>query len=178
MKQTMIVLTILAVGLAAFGFVGDAFAQIETPLYPRNGGNGGNGRGPAAGDGTGVPMEQNINLDGLLDDVMAGFIADGLGISVDELKAREAAGETLIEIGLSLGFDAETVLALHDQARTDALTQAVADGLITQAQADWLLSRMDAGQYGAVTGTPAQTQSNAGRMNRSGNQGACLYVTP
>ena len=175
MKQTIIVLTILAVSLAAFGLVGNANAQVETPLYPGNGGNG-NGRGPGAGGNTGVPMEQNINLAGLLDDAMAAYIANGLGISVDELKARQAAGETLVEIGLSLGFDAETVLNLHTQARIEALTQAVADGLITQAQADWLLSRMDAGQFAFGTGVPTQTQP--GRMNRSGNQGACLYTTP
>lgn len=175
MKQTILVLTILAVGLAAFGLVGNANAQVETPLFPGNGGNG-SGRGPAAGGNTGVPMEQNINLDGMLDDAMAAYIANGLGISVEELKAREAAGETLVEIGLSLGFDAETVLALHTQARIEALTQAVADGLITQAQADWLLSRLDMGQFAAGTGLPTQTQS--GRMNRSGNQGACLYATP
>jgi len=175
MKQTIIVLTILAVGLAAFGLVGSANAQVEPPLYPGNGGNG-NGRGPAAGGGTGVPMEQNINLASLMDDAMAAYIANGLGISVDELKAREAAGETLVAIGLSLGFDAESALALHTQARIEALTQAVANGLITQVQADWMLSRLDAGQFAAGTGAPAQTQS--GRMNRSGNQGACLYTTP
>ena len=182
MKQFLMVLTILAVGLVAFGFDSDANAQVDTPLYPGNGGNGGNGRGPAAGDGTGVPVEQNINLDGLLDDIMAAYIADGLGISAEDLKAREAAGETLVEIGLSLGFDADTVLVLHDQARIYALNQAVIDGLITQEQADWLLSRLDNGQYGnatsVCTGDCSQPVRQNSRMNQRSNTGACLYTAP
>jgi hypothetical protein len=32
------------------------------------------------------------------------------------------------------------------------LNEAVAQGLITQEQADWMLSRMDFGQYGANSG--------------------------
>ena len=49
MKQVLMVLSIMVVGLAAFSLVGDAQAAEVTPLYPGNGGNGGNGRGPAAG---------------------------------------------------------------------------------------------------------------------------------
>ena len=164
MKTTLKVILVLAVGFAAFGFVGSASADAPSPVFPGNGGNGRGGSG-TPGSGTGVPVDQNINLDGLLDDMMANFIADALGISVDELKAREAAGESLVEIGLSLGFDADTIMDLHDQARIYALTQAVADGLITQEQADWLLSRLDFGQYGSGTGlclddcTPTYQQS-------------------
>ncbi len=123
----------------------------------------------------------NVNLDGILDDSMASYIADGLGISVDDLKAREAAGETLVEIGISLGFDAQTVLDLHDAARIAALNQAVADGLITAEQADWMISRMDNGQGGmnastctgdpaTCTQTPQQTSQKHMRGGRSGNQ--------
>jgi len=173
----------LVVGFTAFGFVGDVNAQIDTPLYP---GNGGNGRGPAAGAGTGMPVAQNINLDGLLDDAMAAIIADGLGISVEDLQARLAAGETLVEIGVSLGFDVETVIALHDQARVDVLTQAVADGLITQEQADWLISRLDNGQYGAGTaagtgiciGDCSQTGLQYGRRARQNGRMNCLTAAP
>ena len=149
MKKTLILLTVLVVGISAFGLVGDVNAQAPTPVYP---GNGGNGRGGSAGTGTGIPMEQNISLDGLLDDLMASMIVDGLGITVEDLKAREAVGESLVEIGLSLGFDVDTILDLHEQARIDALNQALVDGLITQDQADWMISRLDNGQFGDSTG--------------------------
>ncbi len=178
MKTTLIALAVLAIWIAAFGFAGDVYAQDTTPLYPGNGGNngsGGNGRHGSDGTGTGIPVEQNINLDGALDDIMSSLIAEGLGISVDELKAREAAGETLVEIGLSLGFDVETIMDMRDQARIDALNQAVADGLITQAQADWLLSRAENGQAGAGAGSCledcTQTYSQTAQKSQHGHGG-------
>ena len=116
-------------------------------------------------------MEQNINLDGLLSDYMAEYIANELGITVDELKAREAAGETLVEIGLSLGFDQEAISEIHTQARIYAINQAVADGLITQEQADWLLSRMENGQNGGGTGTCTGDCTDQNQQSRQGSGG-------
>jgi hypothetical protein len=97
--------------------------------------------GPGNGTGTGVPVEQNIALDGLLEDLIHENLATALGISPAELAARLEAGETIFDIGLSLDFDATTIGEIVTQARADALVQAVALGLITQEQADWLASR-------------------------------------
>jgi hypothetical protein len=150
MKKIIVVLTIVAVGIAAFSFIGDASAQTAAPQFSGKGGP--NGTRGGYGNGTGVPIERNINLDGLLDDAMASFIAEELGITVDALKTREAAGESLVEIGISLGFDQQAILALHEEARLAALTQAVVDGLISQEDADWLISRLGFGQYGENAG--------------------------
>jgi len=150
MKKLILVLTIVAVGIAAFSFVGDASAQTGSTQYTGKGGP--NGTRGGYGNGTGVPIERNINLDGLLDDAMANYLAGKLKIKVEDLKAREAAGESLVEIGVSLGFDQQTILDLHEEARIAALTQAVVDGLISQEDADWLVSRMDFGQYGSNAG--------------------------
>jgi hypothetical protein len=170
MKNLIMVLTVVAVGLAAFSFAGDVSAQALTPQLPGNGGP--NGPRGGNGDGTGIPLERNINLDGVLDDVMASYIADGLGITVDELKDREAAGESLVEIGLSLGFDQQTIFDLHTDARIYALTQAVEDGLISQADADWLISRLDNGQNGAMSGVcTGDCTPHAQKMMRNGNRG-------
>lgn len=176
MKQiTILVLALSLVGIMAFGFVSDANAQEVTPLNPGNGGGnpGGNGRN-GSGTGTGIPMERNISLDGMLDDYMAQYIADGLGIDVETLKAREDAGETLLDIGLSLGFDEQTVLDLRVEARTTALNQAVADGLITAEQADWMLSRLDNSQAGisdgTFTGDSTQTGSQSAQKHMRGNR--------
>jgi hypothetical protein len=46
------------------------------------------------------------------------------------------------EIALSTGLTAEQVTTLMAEARTEALNQMVADGVITQAQADWMIERM------------------------------------
>ena len=175
MKQiTLFVLALSLVGIMAFGVVTDASAEEIAPLYPGNGrGNGRNG----GGNGTGVPMEMNINLDGALDEFMAQYIADGLGISVETLKAREGTGETLVEIGLSLGFDAETVIDLRIEARIAALNQAVVDGVLTAEQAEWLISRLDNSQAGINAGTCTgdcdqtglQTMQKRMRGNRYGN---------
>lgn len=177
----ILVFAVFAVGIVAFGFAGDVQAEELTPYLPGNGagmdGNGGNGR--SGSDGTGVPLDMNINLDGAIDDVMAGLVADALGIDVDVLKAREAAGETLVEIGLSLGFSADEVIAIHDQARADALAQAVASGLLTQEEADWLLSRMAFGQYGVSLGlcdgdctTSTKTQKH-NKFQNGDSRGTC-----
>jgi hypothetical protein len=170
-KITVLLLAASLVGIMALGFTGAAQAEEITPLYPGNGGGNGNsggsgsGNGRQGGNGTGVPLDMNVNLDGVLDDMMAAYIADGLGISVEDLKAREAAGETLVEIGLSLGFDAETVLKLHEDARIAALNQAVVDGTITQEQADWMISRLDNGQYGVYAGTCTEDCTQDGTLS-------------
>jgi hypothetical protein len=156
MKKTILVLTILAIGVGAFGLVDTAYAQQPTPVSPGNGrgaGMGGNGRRGPNGEGTGVPAQQNINLEGKLDDFMCDYLASELGITPDVLKARRDAGESLVAIGLSLGFDQDAVFEMMAAARVAALTQAVADGTITQVQADWLISRLDNRQAGYADGT-------------------------
>jgi hypothetical protein len=101
----------------------------------------GYGNQGALGTGTGIPVEQNINLDGALKDLIHENLADSLGISIEDLNARLDAGETIVEIGLDLGFTLEEISEFMVEARADALVQAVVDGLITQEQADWLASR-------------------------------------
>lgn len=191
-RLTIFILALSLVGVMALGFTAQASAEELTPLYPGNGGGGngggggGNGRGAGttgtpAGTSTGVPLNMSINLNGALDDYMTAAIADGLGINVDELIARQAAGETLVEIGLSLGFDTQAVLDLRDAARIAALNQAVADGILTAEQADWMISRMDNRQGGFnsadCTGDPAtctqtgmQTSQKHMRGGRFANQ--------
>lgn len=167
MKKSIFVIMILAIGFGAFGFIDTARAQQPTPVYPGNGrrdGFGGNGRQGSNGDGTGVPAQQNINLEGLLDVYMDDYLASNLGITAAELKTRRDAGETLVQIGLSLGFDQDNIFDLLIAARIDALKQAVTEGLITQEQADWMVSRLDARQSGSAAGlcdgdcTPAKQQ--------------------
>ncbi|VAW30660.1 hypothetical protein MNBD_CHLOROFLEXI01-5184 [hydrothermal vent metagenome] len=68
-------------------------------------------------------------------------IADTLGLTVEELSAAREVGTRLPELVEAQGGDMETVITAVTDARTAAINQAVADGTITQEQADLLLSQ-------------------------------------
>lgn len=69
-------------------------------------------------------------------------LAEILGISVEELRETIADGKTITELAEAKGMSMEDVaLALGDHY-TDCIQQAVADGNITQEQADQWLENM------------------------------------
>lgn len=88
---------------------------------------------------------------GLLHDYMAAALAEALDLTVDEVNARLLAGETMYEIALAEGIAAEDIPALLVEVRTAAINAAVADGVITQAQADRMLARLAQRGYGMGT---------------------------
>ncbi len=88
---------------------------------------------------------------GLLHDYMVSALANALNLTVDEVNARLTAGETMYQIALAEGIAAKDIPALLVEVRTAAINAAVADGVITQAQADWMLSRMAKRGYGTGT---------------------------
>lgn len=63
-----------------------------------------------------------------------------LGISVDELKAARESGVRLDELITKLGLDEATVHQKLQTAFTQAVEQAVADGKLTQDQANLILT--------------------------------------
>jgi hypothetical protein len=108
----------------------------------RHGGPG--GPGGFMGGGPDSPMH----------DVMHDAIAAALGLTRDELDTRLADGERLDEIAEAEGLsDEEFAQALTD-AHESALAEAVAQGLITQEQADAMLERgfMPGGHHGPGMG--------------------------
>lgn len=74
------------------------------------------------------------------DDAQA-VIAEQLGLTVEELAAAHDEGTRLSDLAEQQGVDLETVMTAVSDARTAAIEQAVADGTITQDQADILLSQ-------------------------------------
>jgi ribosomal protein S20 len=64
------------------------------------------------------------------------LLAKALGMSVEDLQAAYADGETLTTLMSEKGLDAATVREKLQTAYTEALAQAVKDGVITQEQAD------------------------------------------
>ena len=116
---------------------------------------------------------------------MHAAIAEALGISVEELEAALAAGETPATLALALGVDYAEVQAAMDAVYAAAVAQAVADGLITQEQADWLLSHQGGqngqqgnGGSGSTGDSSGQPRRGAGGSAGSGYDGDCPTVTP
>lgn len=69
------------------------------------------------------------------------IMATALGMTVDELEAAHADGQTLVDLMVAQGIDSATLQANVQAAYEAAVQQAVADGLITQAQADAFLAQ-------------------------------------
>jgi hypothetical protein len=66
-----------------------------------------------------------------------------LGLSVEALQNELAAGKTLWQVAEAKGYTVEQFQSIMLEAKKEALSKMVADGVITQAQADWMLSRMN-----------------------------------
>ena len=68
--------------------------------------------------------------------------ADILGVDIEEIQAMREAGKTFPEILDELGIDREEMKEKMQAARQAHIDQLVADGVITQEQADQRLERM------------------------------------
>jgi hypothetical protein len=151
MNKTLLSIVIVAVVAIALGTAGFVYAQAPTPQTPVPG--SGYGQGMMAGRGArggmtlapasraGVNQNAAGTQDGLLHDAMIAVYAEKLGISVEDLNARLAKGETMAQIASSKGLTAEQFTALMADARSQAIDQAVKDGTLTSAQADWMKQR-------------------------------------
>ncbi len=148
MKKIVIAFVLGLAALALFA-TGGALAQTAQPPIP------GNGAGMGFGNGGGP-----------LHEYMVKAMAKALGISADEFESRREAGETAYQIALSEGIAADKIPTLLSQARASALDAAAADGLITQAQADWMKSRGTGMGSGNCTG--AGPQFGNSMMGRGG----------
>ena len=120
MKKTILIVGLVVAALVVLG-VGIAFAQ---------------GPAPYAGNG---PMLQNGA--GYLHTYMVTAFAEKLGLKVEDVNARLTAGETMYDIAIADGVNADDFSSLMIEVRSAALSAAVKDGVITQAQADWMSSR-------------------------------------
>jgi hypothetical protein len=79
---------------------------------------------------------------GALHNYMEAAIAAEFGLTEEQLEQQHAAGKTMMDLASELGLKVEDFEAKMTAARTKALEQAVADGAITQEQADWMQQHM------------------------------------
>jgi hypothetical protein len=125
--------------VVAMGAISPAFAQTETTSAPaaRLAHGGGFGFGP----GGEVALEA---------------AAEALDMTADELSTQLWGGKTLAELAEEAGVELQAVRdaveAAQEEAVRAAIAQAVEDGSITQAQADWLLEGLDNGYWGGGRG--------------------------
>ena len=160
-----------SVGLivAVVALTGATAALAQTPTPP--------------GNGSGILAEYS--------DLVHAPIAQALGLTLDEFEAAVASGKTAFQIAQEKGVDFATVQAAMQAGREAALKQAVADGALTQEQADWMLShqmgmgraggmngRSMAGRGGRMTLAPAlRSGASAGVGGFSGYNGTCPFTT-
>jgi hypothetical protein len=130
----MSVLGLLVVGALVVVLAGTAVAQEETP-QPEQKAFGFHGWGRGFGGEVGLEAA-----------------AEALGMTADELSTQLWGGKTLADLAEEKGVDLQdiqdAVSAAQEQAKRDAIEQAVEDGTITREHADWLLEGLDNGYIG------------------------------
>jgi hypothetical protein len=173
MKKFVLSIVIVAVVAIAFGTAGFVSAQSPAPQTPVAGtGYGMGGRGARGGMVMGQGSASGVQ-DGLLHDAMIAVLAQKLGMTVEDLNTRLANGETMAQIAAAQGLTAEQFTALMADARSQAVDQAIKDGTLTQAQADWM-NQHGAGQMAQAAGFRA---GMGGGRGMSGN-GQGLNANP
>jgi hypothetical protein len=148
MKKTILIAGLVVIALVIAG-AGVAFAQGSSPYA---------GNGTALQDGTGY-----------LHAYMVAAFAEKLGLNAEDVNTRLADGETMYHIAIADGVKTEDFPALMIEVRSQALSAAVKDGVITQAQADWMNShRMANGGAGCPMQNGTGAGYGPGMMNGNG----------
>lgn len=136
----------------------------------------------AAGDITQEQYDQFVARQALREyfdrDVM---VAGALGISIDELQAAQESGQKISDLLTDLGIDPETFQSDVQAAQEAAIADAVADGVITQEQADDIQAGGFRGRGGPGGGRgPAgrEGQGGPGSQGPGGPGGAENQVDP
>ena len=124
--------------------------------------------------GGGMMGYAGADAEGPMHDAMIAAFAQNLGITVDDLNARLAKGETMAQIAASKGLTSAEFYTLMTDARSQAIDQAVKDGTLTQAQADWMKQR-GAGMMGGYNARGGRGAGRGGMMGGFSGNGACPY---
>jgi len=67
--------------------------------------------------------------------------AEALDLSVQDLLTELQDGKSIADVAGEKGVDVQTIADAHLAQLTETLNQAVADGQLTQARADWMLAQ-------------------------------------
>ena len=168
MKKLLIAIAVVAVVFGAgLGVASVVNAQAGTP--PTVDGTTtpyGGMMGSSWGGHMGMMGGYAAGETGLLHDLMIPAWADKLGLTVDELNAKIAEGLTMAEIAEAQGVTAEAFTTAWVEVHTAVWDEAVAQGLITADQAQFMKDRMqtrlDAGWVPGTAGAGCSMQNGTG----------------
>jgi len=135
MKKTLLVVSIIGITLLALGVAGFAYAQTPQPPTPETP----YGKGRMGGFARGM---LSFWADGDMHESLEIALADATGLSEKEIEERFEAGETHLEIALAEGMTEEEFFELMNSVHSSFLDEAVASGLLTEEQAEWMKERM------------------------------------
>ena len=127
MKKILIISSLVLTLALALGAAGAAYAQSATPYAETMMNNFHGGRGGPGGD---------RQMQNALRDYVDSATAEAFGLTVDELSALRDEGKSLVDVAIEQNMTVADFAAKIDEARQSAVEQAVADGVITQEQAD------------------------------------------
>jgi hypothetical protein len=131
---------------------------------------GGNGTGICSSTGTCAGIGYNTSSDG------CEAVCDLLGITQDELQSLRQDGLSLVEIAASYGVTEDELVEAIMAVKTAYVQEQVANGTITQEQADLMLQNMLARTYEMInaTGVGHFGGNQNGNQNGTGNSwGEC-----
>ncbi|HUV90962.1 MAG TPA: hypothetical protein VMY80_15005 [Anaerolineae bacterium] len=163
-KSLYVVLGAVSLLAVLLGAVGVAYAQgPQPPLDDR----------PLCNSGS---CDCGGRMAGGLSFGMRGFslvdaTAETTGLTVDEVIAALQEGQTFAEIAQAQGVEPQAIVDAFLADRQAALEQAVADGRLTQEQADEMLAEMTEHVSVQMEQTWMPRAFGGGRMGRSGSGG-------
>lgn len=149
MKRILIVVSVLVVALVIFG-AGFIFAQTQNvfaatsafmSMTGRMGDRNGYGIMHGGPGGRGM-MGGGRGGYGVIRDYVEEALAAKLDITVADLEKEAATGKSLYQIALDHGTNEADVDTLLSEVHKTAFDKAVAEGLLTQEQADAMLAKM------------------------------------
>jgi DNA-binding CsgD family transcriptional regulator len=155
MKKILVGISVGLVALVIFG-AGFVFAQANVA----------SASGLSAGFGPGGMMGGRFGQ-GQIHEYVEQALADKLGMTETEIETALSNGKSMYQIAIDKGIKEADVAALLTDVHKTALTKAVSDGILTQAQADTMLQNMTANGFN-FAGCPMQNGGGAGRTNRGG----------
>lgn len=153
MKKFLLVTAAVFALVAALAFSASSVVYAQSPdtddtVCPYCGSNGTG----VMGGGRGFRGQLADGEEGPLHAYLFPALAEAFGLTQDQLQAAHDEGKTLWVIAQEQGKSVEQFQALMTDARSKAFTQAVAAGVISQEQADWMLERTNGARgagYGA-----------------------------
>jgi len=105
---------------------------------------------------------------GTIHDYMEKALAEKLGLPLATVEAQFDGGKSLFQIALDNGITQQNMATFMLDVRIQAVQAAVADGVLTQTQADWMLQRGGRGMGAGMMNANGSMFGAAGSCSGSG----------